>query len=367
MLPTLFGQKIIPNNIINIFKEKYHNCDNFQLQFHTLQDDDTLENITNNIENCKITYSNLESVSDNSKIVKIMPKQATFSIDNYEIKVGIAKLFFSNLLVDLTEYTSDIQTAINIFEKDINESEYGNPSVLTNCDGSLGLDLWIDYNGNITTWGNQQLDNLFNVYVDNYKDFVNGILNNIISYSFLDKGFYYREKIIRKINPHAVLRSKAINLRDYASAFLLEEDSTKLYYAIHVIKDYLNEGILTREDISILPANLLDIVDLEINDITKLYIDSNYDIVCQYLDNKSIFNNKLDWEILFVLIRLGHYNVSQNNIQKAIEYYNETFYCNINSINDINIVEDTFLYEKLRSRISFMKKEAVELCVKMQY
>lgn len=91
-------------------------------------------------------------------------------------------------------------------------SEYGNPSILTNCDGSLGLDFWIDYNGNVTTWGNQQWDSLYNVYVNSYQDLFNGTLNNIISYSFLDKVYYYIERIIKTVNTYAVLRSNAMNL-----------------------------------------------------------------------------------------------------------------------------------------------------------
>ena len=318
------------------------------------------------IGNCEVTYSNIEAVSDNDKVIKIMPKQATLRFDDgYEIKVGIAKLFFSNLKVDLNVFNEDIQKAIDVFEKDMSESEYNNPSLVTNCDGSLGLDFWIDYNGNVTTWGNQQADNLFNVYVDSYQDFVKGTFNNIISYSFLDKGYYYREKIIKAVNPRAVLRSKAINLRDYASIILMEEDRTKLYYAVCVIKDYLEEGILTEDDISILPSNLLKVIHLDVNEIIKLYKASDYDIISQYFDKKSEFNHKTDWDILFTLIGLGHYEISENHLQDAINYYNETFYCNISSIDDILEISDSIPYEKFHERIAFMKKEAENFCLRL--
>lgn len=351
------------NNVIKVFREHYSDCKNFQLRIHTMQEDPTLEMVSNMIGNCKLIYSNVESVSDNKEIIKILPKQASLVFEEgYEIKVGLSKLFFSNLKVDLNILTDDIQRSLDVFEEDMSASEYGNPSILTNCDGSLGLDFWIDYNGNVTTWGNQQWDSLYNVYVDSYSDLVKGTFENIISYSFLDKGYYYRERIIRNVNPRAVLRSKAMNLRDYAGAFLMEEDKTKLYYAVRAIKDYLEDGIITEDDISFLPGNLLSVINSSVEEINNLYNESDYDIISQYFDRKDELR-QVDWDILFILIRLGHYDVSEKHIKEAIEYYNETFYCDISSVNDIKDSDDPIFYGEFHNRISFMKKEAELFCL----
>lgn len=355
------------NNVIRVFREFYSGGKNFQLRIHTMQNDPTLEMVAEQIGNCELIYSDIESVSDNKEIIKILPKQATLKFDEgYEIKVGLSKLFFSNLKIDLSSLTDDIQKSLDVFEEDMSASEYGNPSILTNCDGSLGLDFWIDYNGNVTTWGNQQWDNLYNVYVDSYQDLVDGTFNNIISYSFLDKGYYYRERIVKTVNPHAVLRSKAMNLRDYAGAFLMEEEKTKLYYAVRAIKDYLEDGVLSEDDISFLPGNLISAIHSSIDEITAIYKASNYDIISQYFDKKSELT-QTDWEILFNLIRLGHYDVSEEHIQMAIKYYNETYYCNISSVNDITDSDDPILYGKYHNRISFMKKEAEKFCLNMKH
>lgn len=113
---------------------------------------ETLEMVAEKIGDCKVIYSDIESVSNNKEIIKILPKQAILSFnDGYDIKVGLSKLFFSNLKIDLNEFTEDIQRSLDVFEEDMSASEYGNPSILTNCDCSLGLDFWIDYNGNVTT------------------------------------------------------------------------------------------------------------------------------------------------------------------------------------------------------------------------
>lgn len=353
--------------VIRVFRENYTSCKNFQLRIHTMQDDPTLEMVAEKIGNCEIIYSDIESVSDNKEIIKILPKQATLRFEEgYEIKIGLSKLFFSNLKIDLNELTEDIQRSLDVFEEDMSASEYGNPSILTNCDGSLGLDFWIDYNGNVTTWGNQQWDSLYNVYVDTYKDLIDGTFSNIISYSFLDKGYYYRERIIKTINPRAVLRSKAMNLRDYAGAFLMEEEKTKLYYAVRAIKDYLEDGIISEHDISFLPANLLQAIHSSVDEITALYKASDFDIISQYFDKKQELT-QTDWDILFTLIRLGHYDVSEANLKQAIDYYNETFYCNISSVEDIPDSDDPILYGQFHNRISFMKREAEELCIKMNH
>jgi hypothetical protein len=330
-----------------------------------MQGDSTLEMVAEKIGGCKVIYNGVESVSDNKEIIKILPKQATLSFDEgYNVKVGLSKLFFSNLKIDINELTEDIQKSLDVFEEDMSASEYGNPSILTNCDGSLGLDFWIDYNGNVTTWGNQQWDSLYNVYVDSYKDLIKGTFENIISYSFLDKGYYYRERIIRTVNPRAVLRSKAMNLRDYAGAFLMEEEKTKLYYAVRVIKDYLEDGILNEDDVSFLPSNLLNAIHSSNEEIKTLYQASEFDIISQYFDNKENLDID-DWNILFMLIKLGHYDVSEKHIQEAIAYYNEKYFADITSIQDIKDDDSPILYGKFHNRISFMKKEAKELCLRM--
>lgn len=353
------------DNVIKVFRTKYSNCKNFQLRIHTMQGDSTLEMVAEKIGGCKVIYNDVESVSDNKEIIKILPKQAILSFDEgYNVKVGLSKLFFSNLKIDINELTEDIQKSLDVFEEDMSASEYGNPSILTNCDGSLGLDFWIDYNGNVTTWGNQQWDSLYNVYVDSYKDLIKGTFENIISYSFLDKGYYYRERIIRAVNPRAVLRSKAMNLRDYAGAFLMEEEKSKLYYAVRVIKDYLEDGILNEDDVSFLPSNLLSAIQSSNEEIKALYQVSEFDIISQYFDNKENLDID-DWNILFMLINLGHYDVSEKHIQEAIAYYNEKYFANITSVHDIKDDDNPILYGKFHNRISFMKKEAEELCLRM--
>ena len=280
-------------------------------------------------------------------------------LGEFEIKIGYAKLFFPDFKPDLNAMNASIDKALKVFDEDMQISEFGNPSVVPNCDGTLGLDFWIEYNGNVTTWGNQDNGSLYNIYTDDYERVSNGTFGNIITYSFLDKGYYYRENIVNEINPKAVLRSKVINLRNYTSALLLEEDKTKLYYAIRVIKDYLEEGILTENDIEVLPLDLVKLIHSDIADIKVAYRNSSKDIVTQSMDKEL---NKEEWECLFLLIKLGHYDVKEENLRKAIEEYNERYFCHLENLESIHDSNDSILYESIKERIAFMKKEAERFC-----
>ena len=299
------------NNIINVFRNKYKDNKKFILRVHTMQNDSTLENVISKMGGV-LEYDKINGITDNNEVIKIVPQKAHIKFnDGYEIFVGLSKLFLADIKADLREWDSDnIRRALDIFEKDMKVSEYGNPSVITNCNGLQGLDFWSDYNGNITIWGCQQPNDLHSVYSSSFKEIVDDTYSNIQSYSFLDKGYYYRRNIIKDINPRAVLRSEVMNLRDYAGAFIIEENHTQLYYGIRVIKDYLDEGILRKEDISTLPKELLDLICSNVEGINDQYRSSNYDIYKQYMLNHDKYS-KEDWEDLFILTRLGHYDVRE--------------------------------------------------------
>lgn len=351
--------------IVKVYQEYFQHTPNFQLRVHTIAGDPTLREFADIYGDCSVVESPVELMSDNNEVIKIMPKQASLVFkDGYEVHVGIAKLFFSDLRMDLNSMTPEIQDALEVFEQDMTESEYGNPSTITNTMGPLGLDFWMDYNGNVTTWGNQQLDQLYNIYCDDFKDIAQSTFDNVLSYSFVDKGFFYRERVIRDVNPKAALRSKVLNLRDYAGAFILEEERTRLYYGIRVVKDYLDDGVLDTKDIADLSPELRELICGETASINVAYHASTHDIIGQYL-KKPVFD-KDEWVDLFSLIKLGHYGINDENLQKAIDNFNLKTGSNATSIHDIAIREDDVQYGRLHNRVSFMKPEAEQFCFQMR-
>lgn len=146
----------------------------------------------------------------------------------------------------------------------------------------------------------------------------------------------------------------------------MEEEKTKLYYAIRAIKDYLEDGILSEEDISFLPANLVEVIHSSVEKINQMYAASDYDIISQYFDKKEELGLD-DWKIILTLVKLGHYDVSAQHIQEALEYCNEKYYTSFVTLADVEVEDSPIMYGKFHNRISFMKKEAEDFCLKMMH
>ena len=351
------------SNIINIFHKFYSKEKGFELYIHTMRNDKTIEKLANTCGG-EIKYGE-RGESDNNKVIKIVPKKATLYLKNeYEVKIGISKIFISDLMVNLNKpYSNQVKEAIKVITDDIENSEQDNPSYIQNTSGKKGLDFWLDYNGNITTWFNQDWYALYNIYIDNYDNIVYGTFKNPLSARFLKKGYENRNNIISEVNPLAVIRAKSINLRDYVAAFLLEEDKTKLYYQIRCLRDYFDEFIINESDLNGLSVELQEaILYIDKKILTELYQEADYDIIYQYFDEIE-FNKEL-WEDLFLLINLGHYEVNEKKLNEKIKFYNKKTNKKILSVSEFNNIKDILAYERLHKRISFMKKEAFELIKK---
>ena len=348
-------------NIIDVFKNFFADKENFELQLHTLTGDNSIDRIIEHYSDCTKTNGK-KYVSDNEEIFKIGLYRYALQFSNgYKISVGMAQIFHSNLKVNLREANPhQLEQLITIFDNDMKYNSYNNPSLVRNKNNEWGLDFLISYNGNIATWGNEQLYSLNNLYTESYEHIISNIYTNIISYSLLDKGYFYRTKIINEVNPLAVLRSKAIHIRDYAGASILEENHTVLYYAIRVVQDYLKEKVLTLEELSNLSIELLDMIKIKKEIIKKWYKNTSYSIVKQYME-KSNFNEN-EWRDLFNLLYFGHYMVSEEQIQQGIQYYNLHASKSIRKLGDV-LENSKEHYQRLIERLTFMKPEAKRVCM----
>ena len=286
-------------NILEIMKEE--TTEKFTMEIHTLVGDNTLDEALKTY--MKYSKENYEKyVSDNEEILKLGYARYILNLENgFKVKVGIARKFNSNLKVDL-KHSSNINELLSYFDKDIEINCFSNPSIVKDSKGNEGLDFLISYNGNVTTWGNDQPYSLNNLYIHNYDDVISRTFDNVISYSFIEKGFYYREKIFNEVNPTAVIKSKAINIRDYSGNLLFEENASVLYYAIRVIRDYLKEKVLTDKDLEKLSLELKEVISIQKDNLINLYKLSDYTIIDQYKadDSKTL----TDWEDLLELVRL---------------------------------------------------------------
>lgn len=319
--------------IISAFDELIGEHSNFKLEMHTIENDKSIDELQLHFPN---SYKNdgTQIVSDNDKVLKTSKKRGFLTLESgLEISIGYAKLFYPNLLVNLNDPDEKIRRVLEPFYEDINVNQQGNYSVVYNDDGTRGLDYLINFNGNITTWGNYQLENISNIYVDSYDDVQNNLYNDIISYSFIDRDLEFREQLIKPVNPSAILRAAAINVRDYSGAYMLLENHTALFYAIQIIRYYMNEGLIDFASFRHFPAELLSVIHADDEHVISLYSQSMYSIIQQYAEDPNC--TKDDWVDLFKLIELKHFGVTDKQIAQGLEFFNAKYRTEYKGISEI--------------------------------
>lgn len=347
-------------NLINLFSKEYKTVSQLNLQIHSPVNDPSIDELIHFCQkDYKITRRSVDQqrISDGVNVIKIVPKQEVISFNDLDVKVGYAKAFYSNLRVNIHDRSS-IQKNIDVYQKDLFESEDGNSSVVTNKVGNPGLDFWVNYNGNVTTWGNQYLDNLFNFYVDSPISIINGTLNDPAALSFIEKGALYRDRIVAEANEIAVIRSKAVNIRDYTGALMFDEARTRLYYTIRSLQDYIEDGRINNEDLVRISKELQQLLLADKKALIEAYNNTKYNIVSEFIEvgfNRDKILDLLEW------IRLGHYKLSSHDIEKLVDFFNA------NVSNEERITTESTLSNSLNMQIvrmtehlTHIKKAALE-------
>lgn len=290
-------------NVINYFENTNKNL--LRLRIHTMINDGLVENFINLISDSSVRIANNK--------FNIKTKSGC------EFELEKAKMFYSNLKVNLLN-TKNIDKASLVFFKDIEESPLNNYSIYKDKEGQYGLDFLINYAGNVSTWGNYQMSNAPNIYCDDKQTILNKLYKDIISYSFLHLNYYERDKIVREINPNAADRAIATNVRDFSGMSLLEESDTKLYYQLIVLKKYIEQGVVTKDQLKLLSPELSEYIETSPEKIKDVYNTSSYDILKQICES-----NELDRKKVFdtlELVRCGHYKVKNEELlQKLKEKY----------------------------------------------
>ncbi|MDR0975852.1 MAG: NUDIX domain-containing protein [Christensenellaceae bacterium] len=336
-------------NIIRAFEGQFNNAPNFRLQIHTLQNDKSVQEIMNKINARHVGYK--EDPKDIHKNKNCYMLQTE---NGLQIQVEEAKLFYSNQKQNIQDPNNPILVkARNVFNEDLRNSQHGNFSKVEHPDGSVGLDYLISHNGDITTWGNYQRDNIPNLYIDSPTEIQNKLYNDIFSYSFLDKDFDVRCNIVKEINPKAADRAVLINVRDYSGACLLEENKTALYYGIRTIQNYIGEGQIQLEDLENLTPELRHAITQSKEVNAQLYEQSDYTIFNQLAEYP--FEQGV-WDDTFELVELGHYEVSAAQASRATDYYNRQLQ---NTKNRSYINPDQ--HERLLHRLNPMNSEAAAM------
>lgn len=340
-------------NLINIFESKYRDNKNFTLQIKTFKEDPTLEN---NLKTMGRKYK-IEKLqpnkSDDDKMIKIMPWRSKLILDSgFEIVMGLSRVFYPSFRPNLHDEESFMKM-VELYDIDLNKSQNYFPSRAYNSDGGFGLDWLVEYNGNISTWQNSIQDDQLNIYEDNYEKTLNHTLTNLITRACIDNGSKYREKIVSEISPKTVMLMKANGIRDYASAILFADAKIRLYAYIRILQDYIKQGLVNEKLIKNLPVSIQKLIKLPKSVIKKYYLKSNISILSQEL-SEGVDRDK--YKDFLELVKLGHFEMSEQDIQTAVAYYNMFFPDKkIDTIEDF-VNDNQNMDFRLRDRLSPMKK-----------
>lgn len=348
-------------NLISEFENHYLKENRFTLQFKFFEGDDTFENY---LENWYPGYQlelDRENGSDDDEFIKIIPWKYTLCLPSgYKLIVGKSRVFFPTLRPDMNNI-SQIRQNNSVFDVDSNLSQNDFPSLVYGSNGTTGLDWIVEYNGNVCTWQNRVQDNLLNIYEDNYNQVIEKTMSDLITYSFIEKGSSYRNRIISEISPKTVSLMKAVNIRDYAGTLLFADEKIRLYYNIRVLQDYLQEGVIDPIALLDFPIGLQMAVKMTKEELIREYKSATYSIVDQEFARPTCFDELHDF---LELLKLDHFEVSQNDVQRAIDVYNKFPFnvvnTSIDSIDEIESVQSSTIERRLTGRMMTRKIMSTE-------
>jgi len=306
-------------NLLEIFQEKFANEEMFELQVHTMFDDPTIDEllrrlpVRTTLTTMAKPIAEMTPITDRDVAIKVTGREMKVTLENgFPFIVGFAKFFYTDWRVNLNN-RDIVERNTEIFDRDMVQSQNNNPAVVFNTSGRKGLDFFINHDGNVMSWGCNTPDNSLSLYDYDARTIIEKIFADVISLSFIEKGIPYRDAILNEVNPKAVLRLKAINMRDFGGSIVNEEAKSRLYLSIRVFQDYIMEG---RVSLDSLPPEIQKLVSLDKQTLIRLYHESDYSIIDQYLSRPGVSVSEL--LTLYDLISLGHYDVTPEEMEEAI-------------------------------------------------
>jgi len=208
----------------------------------------------------------------------------------YEFEVTFAKQLLSDLAADLRDKEL-LKKRIELFDKDAFCNEQGNPSIKYNVDGKIGPNMLVVYNGRVAGgWQSEMPDVSINIDSDDFNNIMKKTLSDPGVLGTIENGLSYRFEIVNEVCTKAVLRSKAVNIRDYSSLILLEEDKTKLYYSVRVLQDFIVQSRIQNSELESWPKEIQKLVRMSKHDLQTLYNKANYDIIQQFIETESAYH-----------------------------------------------------------------------------
>ncbi len=273
-------------NIIKAFESEYPAENNFFLQLHGMEGEESL--IKKLMELVGATeVSGVDPIHEGAKVTESAIRVRLES--GYEFEVTFAKLLYSDLAADLRDREM-LDKRTRVWDRDAFVNMRGQTAFQFNPDGTVGTDMLVIYDGRVAgAWQCEMPDVRINIDDDSFQSILDKTLSDPGVLATLERGLPYRFDVINEVCPRAVIRAKAINIRDYTSPTLLEEDIVKLYFTVRAVQDFIKDGRIQPETVAGWPKELQDLVGLSKSGLRKLFYESRYDIVQQFEETESGF------------------------------------------------------------------------------
>jgi len=224
-------------NLIKDFQERRIDPSILELQIHTMFNDSTVDKLLENfsvikketevVDNVQQIIEAKASSEEKDQPIKVSSRKLKVTLENnFSFTIGYAKYFYADPKVDLNNKEA-VERGVAVFDKDMRDNQKGNPSVVFSPGGKKGLDFVISYDGWAFIWAADSPDRKYSIYTEDYQDIVSKTFSDITSLAVIEKGLAYRENIINEVNPKAVIRTKAINIRDFIGSYINEEAKTR--------------------------------------------------------------------------------------------------------------------------------------------
>lgn len=263
--------------IIRVFEQEHADNPGFSLMLHSLDgEQELIEKLVNQLGG-SIQVIN-EKMHSN---IKVTEKSVQVHLPSgFVFPVTFAKLLLSDMAADLRDKEL-LNQRIKIWEQDAYINENDSTGLQLHDDG-YGHDMLVIYDGRVAGgWQCEMPDVPISIDEHDYAQVMQRTLSDPGVLATIEKGQRYRFSIIEEIDSKACVRAKAVNIRDYTSPVLLEEDRIKLYYTIRAIQDFRSEGRLDTATNSIEPESLR-IIEATPAQLLIWYKQSNHDITTQY-------------------------------------------------------------------------------------
>lgn len=300
-------------NLIAVFQERFKDNRDFQLLVRSLAYDSVMDSL---LAQLSVRDVQEGGIYRDNRIRYPSEKIVTLS-SGYNFTIITRELVPVTAYPDLND-SFFVDKMAGIYDREMQGTYHDNTARAIGPSGQEdGTDMVISWNGDVMFWGESVSDNRPNIYMQDYEEITKILFDDVLYLSFLEKGISYRDRIVQEVNPRAVARQKAYNIRTVeAASAIYDETKTRLYLSVRILQDYLQEGRIQSADLMRWPEELRYLVGMNREALARLYHESARSIVDDYLDRPGVTVE--DLVTLYKLVTLGHYDISAEHMRETI-------------------------------------------------